>query len=421
MDGPCKFYITMNRNKIGSFLCISVIFLLGTLLPAAPLFSSDLENQRKVEKKRIESQIQRNQINIQRLQSGLEEQKEGIERTKLEEKGVLAELKELDLRLLKMGERLRELEFRKKEQQKLIAEKELKLEEINTKTAAVQLHMQKRIGAYYKLGKIDLLNITFSTKTLPELLRFHDSFKTVIEYDQDLMRRYRNVTQELEGAKEALVLERGLLDEFIVQANENKDGILLVREEKSRLLDRIKTQTVLYEQAISEIKKAKEDLSTALLSMKKKEERYDQGFLMNKSKHISPLPGKVVGLFNQEMVNEFGIARKTPGISIAAPDGTKIKAIYDGRVVYSGYLKGYGNTIIIDHGYEYFTISSRIERMLVKKNTKVKRNDIIGIMGSTATILDDGLYFEIRHKDTALNPLEWLDKEKLAFADTTSQ
>ena len=413
----------IKRNKqllyeddwVGWLLIVfSILFFTTT-----PLRAEDVESLRKEEKKRLEVQIQRNQIKIQRLQSGLEDQKEGVERTKLQEKGILSELKDLDLRLLKMGDRLRELEERKADQQRLIAEKELELGEVKNRTETVQLHMQKRIGAYYKLGKIDLINITFSTKTLPELLRFHDSFQTVIEYDQDVIKQYRTTAKELESTKEALTLERGLLDEFILQANENEASILAARQEKAKLLNRVKNQSALYEQAIKEIEKAKSDLSAALLAMRKKEELYDQGFLMSKKKHISPLQGKVIGLFNQKKTNQFGISRKTPGISISAPDGAKIRAIFDGRVIFSGYLKGYGNTVIIDHGYQYFTICSRIERLLVKKNTNVKRHDIIGIMGSTATLLDDGLYFEIRHKDTPLNPLDWLDTKKLAFADNT--
>jgi len=115
----------------------------------------------------------------------------------------------------------------------------------------------------------------------------------------------------------------------------------------------------------------------------------------------------------EERFDQFGIKKQSPGIVIAAPDGSKIRSIFPGRVVYSGYLKGYGNTIIIDHGYDYYTITSRIERILLKKGDIVHRNATIGIMGSTATILDKGLYFEIRFKDTSLDPLKWLNTDNL--------
>jgi septal ring factor EnvC (AmiA/AmiB activator) len=406
---------TITGKKSSIILFAGTIILSFLLIASLSCYADDVERLRLEEQQRIEQEIKRNQIKIQRLQEGLESQQSDMEQTRLREKGILAELEDIDQRLLKMAERLRELSERKTQQQNLIAAKEQELEEVRKKSEKVQLHMQKRIGAYYKLGKIDLINITFSTQTLPELLRFHDGFQKVIEYDQELMKRYRDTIDNLEGVKEALTLEKGLLDVFIEQANDKEQSFLEVKEEKTRLHNRVKTQAALHEQAIKEIEKAKTDLSAALLGMREKERFFDQGFLMNKKSHIPPVDGVVTTLFNQERINQFGIMRKDPGIAVTALDGAKIHAVYDGEVVYSGYLKGYGNTVIIDHGYQYFTIASRIERMLVTKGTNVKRNDIIGIMGSTATISDDGLYFEIRHEEKPMDPLEWLDSKKLQF------
>jgi len=394
---------------------ILLLMLSTCFTGASAVASEDTEQLRRQEKMRIEREIERSQVKIQRLQSGLEDQQEGIEETQLQKRGILSELQDLDERLNTMAGRLVQLEERMITQKKLIHKKELQLQEVRKKSEKVQLHMQKRIGAYYKLGKIDLVNITFSTQTLPELLRFHDAFETVIEYDKELMNTYQATIDELEGAKEALTLEQGLLEEFIAQAAEEEQRIRAARKDKARLLNRVKTQAALHQQAIKEIKKATMNLSTALLTMRKKEKLYDQGFLLNKGKHIPPVAGTVTSRFNEERVNQFGITRKPPGITIVAPDGANVQAIYDGTVIHAGYLKGFGNSVIIDHGYQYFTITSRIERMLVSNGANVKRNDIIGITGSTATIMDDGLYFEIRHKDIPQDPLQWLDNDALSF------
>jgi murein hydrolase activator len=375
--------------------------------------NTDVESLRRQEQQLIEQKIEQNRIKIQRLQSGIEDQKEGFERTQLKEKGVLAELEELDLQLLKMAERLEELRGQMEMQQKLIITKEAEVEKVRDKSMKVQLHMQKRIGAYYKLGKIDLINITFSTQTLPDLLRFHDSFETLIKYDQDLMKRYKRAIEELESARKAYTLEQGLLEEFITQANAKEKEILQARQEKAQLLKQITNQASLHKQAIDELQQATLELSKNLLTLKQKEKLVDQGFLLNKGNHIAPVDGVVTSLFMEERHDQFGIKKQSPGIVIAAPDGSKIRSIFTGRVVYSGYLKGYGNTIIIDHGYDYYTITSRIERILVKKGDIVRRNSTIGIMGSTATILDEGLYFEIRLNDASLDPLKWLNADNL--------
>jgi septal ring factor EnvC (AmiA/AmiB activator) len=82
-------------------------------------------------------------------------------------------------------------------------------------------------------------------------------------------------------------------------------------------------------------------------------------------------------------------------------------------VTFSGYLRGYGNTVIVNHGYQYYSICSRIERIFAKKGQKVAEGAEIGIMGDTATLMSDGLYFEIRKDSTPLDPLEWLEAAKL--------
>lgn len=102
-------------------------------------------------------------------------------------------------------------------------------------------------------------------------------------------------------------------------------------------------------------------------------------------------------------------------------DGVNIKAVNKGTVVFSGYLRGYGNTVIIHHGYQYYTVTSRIEKLLVDKGDIIKTEDVLGIMGDTATIFDEGLYFEIRHGKQSLNPLLWLDPNRISTAGEQSE
>ena len=407
------------RPHLHLFSFPSIIFCLAFLflIFQAGVHAQDIEAERKEKQSQLQVKIQENQIKIRKLQSGIEDQQKGVLQTQEKERSILSDIENLDQNLHKMTRRLSDLDHRMQEQQSLIFSLENQLQEIRTKSTAVQRHVEKRISAYYKLGKIDLMNITFSTRTLPELLRFHDSFQNVIEYDQQVMTDYHKIIRELESTHESLGLEKGLLEEFITQAQSKKEAISQAREEKELLLENVKNQAVLHEQAIEELKSATQNLAESLLKMKKQEKLYDQGFFLNKGRHIAPVTGTISSLFNEERINHFGITRKNPGISMEAEDGEKIHAIFDGKVIYAGYLKGYGNTVIIDHGYNYFSVTSRIERYITAKGARVKKNTVIGIMGSTATILDSGLYFEIRHNDQPLDPLEWLDNKKLKFAN----
>lgn len=119
--------------------------------------------------------------------------------------------------------------------------------------------------------------------------------------------------------------------------------------------------------------------------------------------------------FQEKTTNRLGITAISKGIAISAPSGTLVHAVHEGIVMFSGYLRGYGNSIIVNHGFQYYSIVSRVERLLVKKGQKVKENTEIGIMGDTATLMSEGLYFEIRHGSKSLDPLSWIDTSKLVI------
>ncbi|MDO9042363.1 MAG: peptidoglycan DD-metalloendopeptidase family protein [Desulfocapsaceae bacterium] len=385
-------------------------FLLLGLLPVQGAKATDW----KAEKQSIEQKIESQSITINQLQQGLKIQQEQALETIAQERDLLAELEVIDARLQEKLAKLRTLEDSMASQQVLISTKEQEIKAIQIEKQKAQTHLQKRITAYYKTGRVGIINVAFSADTLPKLLNIHDSFSTLIQYDQNILQRYRQTIEGLEQTKKALTLETTLLNTFVKQTSEEKEGIEQSRQEKNELLAQIRTQTKLHEQAAQEIEKAAGNLSAQVATMKQKNELLSQGFLMNKGKLPAPVSGKTLSLYGQPIKNRMGVENISTGIAIEAPDGTKVKAIFDGTINYAGYLRGYGNTIIIDHGFRYYTIISRAENLLKKEGDAVTAGEDIAVMGETATLMEEGLYFEIRHDTETLDPLLWLDKNKLS-------
>ena len=121
-------------------------------------------------------------------------------------------------------------------------------------------------------------------------------------------------------------------------------------------------------------------------------------------KFIKPVQGKII--------SEFGPrnGRMHKGIDIQAPEGESIKAAEDGVVIFSGFLKGYGNVVIIKHEGDFFTVYAHNRVNLVKEGEFVKKGQVIGNVGMTGNAQTPHLHFEIRKKTKPLDPTEHIQE-----------
>ncbi|MGH7830470.1 MAG: peptidoglycan DD-metalloendopeptidase family protein [Candidatus Binatia bacterium] len=113
-----------------------------------------------------------------------------------------------------------------------------------------------------------------------------------------------------------------------------------------------------------------------------------------------------------EITSKFGPRGKNfhDGIDIAAPEGTAIRSIERGEVIYSDALRGYGNLIIIRHFGGFVSVYSHNRTNLVQEGQKVGKGEVIGEVGSTGRVSGPHLHFEVRKDNVARDPLYYLPK-----------
>ncbi len=117
-----------------------------------------------------------------------------------------------------------------------------------------------------------------------------------------------------------------------------------------------------------------------------------------------PVRGEVQGRFGMDRP-EGGTWR---GIVLRASEGVRVGAVAPGRVVYAGWLSGFGNLMILDHGNKYLTVYAYNQSLLKQVGDVVNTGDAIATVGATGGQVEPGLYFEIRHGGKPVNPLIWL-------------
>lgn len=96
------------------------------------------------------------------------------------------------------------------------------------------------------------------------------------------------------------------------------------------------------------------------------------------------------------------------GLFIRAPEGAEVRAVAAGRVVFSDWLRGFGNLIIVDHGSQYMTIYGNNQSVLKRAGDVVKAGESIATAGNSGGNEQSGLYFEMRHQGRAFDPLGWV-------------
>jgi len=135
--------------------------------------------------------------------------------------------------------------------------------------------------------------------------------------------------------------------------------------------------------------------------------------LMTKSiPTIQPISNKdltrVASPFGVRIHPFYKVLKMHTGMDFTAPTGTEVYATGDGVVIDADHSKrGYGNTVIIDHGFGYKTLYAHLSEILVRSGKTVKRGEVIGLVGSTGMSLAPHLHYEVRKNDEPINPINF--------------
>lgn len=167
----------------------------------------------------------------------------------------------------------------------------------------------------------------------------------------------------------------------------------------------------------------KEDAAKVALAIKAHEEKINQDiellkndktakFLSKKKTLIAPVNSLVTQKYglSQNSKNSYAIFYR--GLFFKADAKDQVRAVQPGVVVYSETIEGYGLVTIVDHGENFHTVYAGLQPSLVNLGDKVAEGQMIGTGGGARLQNQKGLYFEILHGETPLNPSEWLKELK---------
>ena len=141
----------------------------------------------------------------------------------------------------------------------------------------------------------------------------------------------------------------------------------------------------------------------------------DQNLLLSSTPSIWPVRGYLSAAFGKRLDPFTGRPDFHPGIDVSTPIGTRVVAPADGIVLSTALSGGYGNAIIIDHGYGVVSRYGHLDSYNVRPGQKVHRGDVIGFVGSTGRSTGPHLHYEVWVREQAQNPIHFILDEYRTF------
>jgi len=266
----------------------------------------------------------------------------------------------------------------------------------------------EHLAATYRMTGEDFLKLLLnqeSPDTLDRMTRYHRYFtqarmasleefqNTLDEIEvnrQTLQSRQADERAKREALNQrrlALVRERIQRKGLIAELDENVEG-------KTRERTRLETDRQRLEELFAELRRRSAELDGS-------------AFVARKQKLPWPLQGKLTHAFGQSRADG---RLSWHGIVLAAAEGTPVTAVFRGRVVFADWLRGFGLLTIVDHGSGYMTLYGHADILLKAVGDWVESGELIARAGRSGGQRTSGLYFEVRQKGAARDPIGWLVK-----------
>jgi septal ring factor EnvC (AmiA/AmiB activator) len=386
----------------------------------APTPERPARAQPKAEPKKDDVQVE--QRRLLQTQKQLREEREKVAEARKRETSVLAELEQIEQRLADKQREIGRLDARVKRVQAEVQALRGDIDKLSSQRGDQQELLGQRLRAMYKVqaqgGALPMILSGDDPGTRAATLRHLASLAAL---DARLIQEYRVTTNRLGDRKTREEARQAELASLKTEAQREQAEFDRDAARRRTLLAKVRDERAYHERMVGELTEASRRLEAFIQELQARQRRVAKapppgpgielpgvGFGTLRGRLPWPTDGRVVAPFGAQVHPRFGTRTFRSGIDIEAEEGTGVAAVYGGHVVYTGWFKGYGNLIILDHGNEYYTLYAHVSETAVKEGDDVRQGQRIGSVGDTGSLSGARLYFEVRYQGKPQDPEQWL-------------
>ena len=317
-------------------------------------------------------------------------------------------LKQLDKKLSESSKKLRFLKAKLVNANKKI--KELQAEQGALKQGIKEQKslLAEQLKSAYLMGKQQRVKMLLNQQQpdrMSRVMQYYDYFN---QARMDNVKVLETDIQQLLSVEEQLTSKRREFASFVAAKKAENKTLVVAKKQRKSILAQLSKKIKSSAEELAELKENEKRLTNLLASIR--QAIIDIPVLAQKNKPFKSLKGKLSWPIKGHLRKRFGSARKSgryDGVVINASEGTGIRSISHGRVVYADWLRGYGLLIIVDHGSNYMSLYAFNEGLYKEVGDWVETGETIAAVGVSGGQQKAGLYFSIRKNGKPVNPIHW--------------
>ena len=383
------------KKLTGPALLLALLMTQSVAVLGAPV-SAPAEN----EKAMTEAEIKALEQDMQKMKKLLDTlNKERTATQKLIEKS--------DKNVSKIQKNINDLEIKRREGQSEVKKIQGRQNILTAKTEQQKDQIARSLRSMYMNSSDSRLKLLLNQEDPEALSRQLNYLEYAQKAQLKAIREFESTVAELkqlEQQQNALVVRLSREKE---ELDKDRRRMLQQQAERQKLLRKLSDKRQKGGRELSQMEQQHQKLTEVLAQIQSRQMVDSKPFNQLKGKLQRPVAGKVLFSFNQKRPDT---RLSWPGIFIETKPGVPIRAVHDGRVIFSDWMRGYGLLTIVDHGNDYLTLYAHNEWVLKNEGEVVLAGEPLALSGQSGGQLSPGLYFEIRRNGNPENPASWLKR-----------
>lgn len=391
---------------MASFLALSI--LLGGQAIHMPAYADDLDDQVQD----LQGQIDSSRLEQENWQQVIED--------------VSAKLKQIQADLDAANARLQSIQTKQAEINAQIAQTQNEIVKMEAYLKTRQDVLNRRVRAIYMHGQLNYLEVILGANSFSDFANRVELLKRVIRSDYNLILEIQKQKAAIEAKKAQLEEDKRQLDALAAEAEKTRQEIAKKIAEQQKVLDAAKSNKAaaaqmeqdlnaqlasvrnLIQQRLAAAEAARQAAQQQAASDDEGGGGSDDNYVQGTGAMGWPCSGPITSPFGYRTHPIFGTTIFHAGIDIGVDYGTPIHAADSGVVVYSGWISGYGNAVIIDHGGGISTLYGHNQSLAVSEGQSVSKGSVIAYAGSTGNSTGPHCHFEVDVNGSPVNPMGYL-------------